>query len=66
MTDPAPSIEPDELSKSMNDWQLECAIRLRTEYGHSWGAASGLAALMRDTLEEGLRKPRPLFVITGF
>lgn len=64
---PGSTPEPprDDLSRSMDDWQLECAGRLQGEYGHDWSTAHRLAAFARWDLEIGLRKPGPLVIVTG-
>jgi hypothetical protein len=60
----APPQERDELSRDLDAWQAEAAVRLNTEYGHSWAVASGIAALQRDLLEDGMRKPQRLLLPT--
>lgn len=61
--DATPEPERDELYHSMNEWQLSMANTAMGN-GLSRDAAMGLASSMRWELEVGLRKPRPLIVIT--
>jgi len=49
----------------MDRWQVECALKLMSEYGHPWRRAHQLAMDMRLMLEADLRKPMPLICLTG-
>jgi hypothetical protein len=47
-------------------WVLEAAAKMVLSYGHSWGAAMGLARLQRDMLRSTLaERPQSMFVVTG-
>ena len=35
-----PVPERDGLSRSMDEWQIECRLKLMAEYGHPWARAS--------------------------
>jgi hypothetical protein len=49
----------DDLARGMDSWQVEATGKMMSEYGHSYSSASGLATLMRDTLEASLRQSPP-------
>jgi hypothetical protein len=55
----------DELATGMDSWEIDCRAKLQAGYGHDYGKAAGLARMSRDLLEENLRKPGSLTVITG-
>jgi len=61
----APAPDRDDLSRGMDRWQVECALKLMSEYGHPWRRAHQLAMDMRLMLEADLRKPMPLICLTG-
>lgn len=54
----------DDLSRGMDEWQLECFLNLRVN-GQGHDRAWALAQDMRLGLEIGLRAPGPLIVVTG-
>lgn len=58
------SDQRDDLSRGMDRWQLEMAVKMRVEYGHDRRTATALSSVMRADLERGLRKPQPLCIVT--
>lgn len=44
-------------------WQVEQALKLQMDYGHSYLTAMGLASMSRFLLQQA--KPGPLFIVTG-
>ena len=53
----------DEARRALGERQLAETMRLVTQYGHSWGVASHLAAMSRAIAEESIRTP--LILVTG-
>lgn len=68
MADATDSGQPpagDDLYRSMNRWELATRSGLAARYGHSPEAAASIASMLRWEIETGLRRPVPLFIVTG-
>jgi hypothetical protein len=55
----------DDEKHGLDEWELDCAARLQSEYGHSFLSATLLARYQRDWVQRGLERPLPLVIVTG-